>query len=200
MCAVWRRCRPGGGLSLCAGCGLREFRREDFQTLGRAAQQLSVGLAEVPEAIERLQGERKQAAKQIQMQLSELARYRAAELVRQHAMENGLRVVTLQLTPTDGDSPAYAKLLASMLTAQAEKTVAIFAWRPADTTAPATIVLARSRDLDRDCGAILRQVLGEFGGRGGGSKDMAQGSVAADRVQAVSDALARAARFDSIAC
>jgi alanyl-tRNA synthetase len=176
-------------------CGLRAVRsaRRDFQTLAEVGQQLSVGLAEVPEAIRRLQSERKQSAKQIEVHLSELARYRAAELVRQLPIENGLRLVRLHLTPAEAEGPAYAKLLASMLTAQSEKTVAIFAWRPAEEATTATIILARSSNLDLDCDATLRKALSAHNGRGGGSKEMAQGSIPQEHLLSVMETLAAAA-------
>jgi alanyl-tRNA synthetase len=40
------------------------------------------------------------------------------------------------------------------------------------------IVLAQSAGLDGDMGALLRELLAKFGGKGGGSKLFAQGSVA----------------------
>ncbi len=177
-------------------CGLRAMRtaHSDFQTLMEAGRQLSVGFAEVPEAIQRLQAEGKQAAKQIQAQISRLAAYHAAELIRMTPVEQGLRRVRLQLTSTDSESAAYAKLLAGKLTSQAENTVAIFAWSPAEKTEPATIIFARSKDVDLDCGAALRQTLNIHNGRGGGSKEMAQGSVPRENLSSSMDALATAAK------
>jgi alanyl-tRNA synthetase len=180
-------------------CGLRAMRtaRNDFQTLTAAGRQLSVGLTEVPEAIQRLQAEGKQAAKQIQAQISDLASYRAAELIRQTPVEHGLRLVQLQLTPADSDSAAYAKLLASKLTGQGEKTIAVFAWSPAGEKEFATVVFACSNDLDLDCGALLRQALSDCNGRGGGSKEMAQGSVPPEHLQTVMNALRAAVKTSS---
>jgi alanyl-tRNA synthetase len=176
-------------------CGIRAMRtaRIDFQTLTEAGRQLSVGLAEVPEAIQRLQAEGKQAAKQIQTQMSRLASYHAAELIRMTPVEQGLRLVRLQLTPSDCESATYAKLLASKLTSQSESTVAVFAWSPAEKTEPATVIFARSKDLDLDCGAVLRQTLNAHSGRGGGSKELAQGSVPPEHLSPVMDELAAAA-------
>lgn len=180
-------------------CGLRAMRaaRNDFQTLTEAGHQFSVSLKEVPEAIQRLQAEGKQNTKQIQTQISELAGYRAAELIRQTPIENGLRLVRLQLTPVDADSPAYTKLLASKLTSQGEKTVVVFAWHPAEEKEPATIIFARSGDLDLDCGAILRQALNACSGRGGGTKEMAQGSIPREHLLSVLEVLTNLASSKS---
>src|SRR6185437_199235 len=56
-------------------CGLRSARsaRSDFQNLTEAGRALSVGLAEISAAIQRLQAEGKQTAKQLQTQTLELA-------------------------------------------------------------------------------------------------------------------------------
>jgi alanyl-tRNA synthetase len=56
------------------------------------------------------------------------------------------------------------------------------------------VVLARSGDLAFDCGTVLRTMLANHGGRGGGSKDMAQGSVAVEKLQAALNDLAAQCR------
>ena len=172
-------------------CGLRAMRsaREDFHRLTEAARQLSVGLEEVPQAIARMQTEAKQATKQTLRLTTELAQYHAAELIRQTPAQAGLRLVRVSLTFADTVDTSYAKLLASKIAAQGERTVALIGWESAVANEPATVVLARSRDLDFDCGSMLREALTAHGGRGGGSKDMAQGSVPAEHLSSVMDAL-----------
>jgi alanyl-tRNA synthetase len=39
------------------------------------------------------------------------------------------------------------------------------------------VVFAQSKGLPYDMGALLRETLKEFGGKGGGAKDFAQGSM-----------------------
>ena len=177
-------------------CGLRAMRaaRNDFDTLTGAARMLAIGLMEVPEAIERYQAETRQAGKQIEAQTLQLMNYRAGDLLRQAPIENGLRLIHLQLTPADAASAAQAKLLASRLTVQGEKTTAIFSWQSAEEKEPATLIFARSRDLEFDCGVELRQTLSHYNGRGGGSKEMAQGSIPRENLAAAMNALAAAAR------
>jgi len=51
-----------------------------------------------------------------------------------------------------------------------------------DEQKDALIVLCRSRDLALDCGALLRDVLSSFGGRGGGKPEFASGSVSIEKV------------------
>ena len=99
--------------------------------------------------------------------------------------------MSLQLTPANSTDAGYAKLLASKIAAQSEKTIALISWQPDAASDPATVVLACSRDLPIDCGTLLRETVSAHGGRGGGSRDMAQGSVPAEHLQAVLTELAR---------
>lgn len=173
-------------------CGLRAARtaRNDFNRLTEAARQLSVGFEEVPQAIQRLQADAKQAAKHTLKLTNELAQYQAAELIAQTPFESGLRLIQLQLHAANQVDASYAKMLASKIAAQAKQTVAILGWKSEDSALPATVVLSRSTDLEFDCGTLLRTTLATHGGRGGGSKDMAQGSVPSEKLQTVLDELA----------
>ncbi|MGO8719458.1 MAG: alanyl-tRNA editing protein [Acidobacteriaceae bacterium] len=168
-------------------CGLRAARsaRCDFAQLTEAARQLSVGFEEVPQAIQRLQTDAKQAAKHTLRLTNELAQYHAAELVAQTPVEAGLRLVRLQLAAANQTDASYAKFLASKITAQANQTAAVIGWIPEDADALATVALSRSADLPFDCGTLLRTALTPHGGRGGGSKDMAQGSVPVKQLETV---------------
>ena len=172
------------GLRLEFVCGLRAARaaRNDFSRLTEAARQLSVGFEEVPQSIQRLQSDAKQVAKHTLKLTNELAQYQAAELIAQTPVEAGLRLIQLQLMAANQVDVAYPKMLASKIAAQAKQTVAVIGWKPEDPAAPATVVLARSSDLDLDCGTVLRTTLATHGGRGGGSKDMAQGSVPLEKL------------------
>jgi alanyl-tRNA synthetase len=49
--------------------------------------------------------------------------------------------------------------------------------------------LCRSRDLALDCGALLKDVLSSFGGRGGGKPEFASGSVPIEMVEKVLNTL-----------
>lgn len=177
-------------------CGTRAMRtaREDFQTLLEVGRLLAVGSREIPQAIERLQKDAKQTAKEMQSMIEEVVELRAAEIAREIASQVGVRIVRRNLAPPQYPSPAAAKLLASKLIAFSQQTVAIFIWRVASNESAVTIIFARSADLEFDCGTLLRETLAARGGRGGGSKDMAQGSISADRVEEAMDALTDASR------
>lgn len=164
--------------------------REDFVTLTNAARQLSVNLSETPDAIGRLLINAKATSKQTEALTGELLRYRAQELIRDTPLLGGMRWVQLQLLPPEVPDSGQAKLLASKLVAEGEKTVALVSWRPrVSEDAPATLILARSRDLGLNCGAVLKEILTKFGGRGGGSPDLAQGSADSEHLEPALEAI-----------
>lgn len=154
-------------------CGLRAVRaaRADTALLSEAAGALSVGAADVPAAVARLLNETKGGAKERQRLREELAAYHASRLAVEVPIEDGLRLVARSWKDRDRD---YVKMLAARTALAAPETVAIFC---AEETNPARIVMARSLDLDFDCGRLLREALAELGQRGGGSADLAQGEV-----------------------
>jgi alanyl-tRNA synthetase len=66
---------------------------------------------------------------------------------------------------------SYIRLLAQRLTRRESNVVALLA-ASAD---PVSLVFAQSKGMPFDMAALLKEVVGKLGGRGGGSKDMAQG-------------------------
>jgi alanyl-tRNA synthetase len=105
-------------------------------------------------------------------------------------LKTGLRLVVREWRDRDRD---YIKLLASRTAIAAPRTAVIFC---AYDTNPVRMFVARSSDLDFNCGQILREALAQVGLRGGGSADLAQGDVPSQQEAAlrasVSDAICRA--------
>lgn len=118
----------------------------------------------------------------------ELAMFRAAKLATEAPIENGLRLVVHAWRDRDRD---YVKLLASQTAAAAARTAAIFCANEAD---PVRVLVARSSDLDYNCGQILREALAYLGLRGGGSADLTQGEVPAEQEKALRGSLSDAIR------
>lgn len=177
-------------------CGLRAVHAAhlDFEGLTEAARRLSVGLTEVPEAIVRLQTELKQASRRIEIQQSELAGYQAAKLIHNAPVSSGCRILQLQLAPPEVAGPPEAKHLVAACTAQGEPVFVIAAWSPLAANEGSTLIFAQSGDFKIDCGGILRSILAAHGGRGGGTKTMAQGSIPRQSLSMAIDALVAAAR------
>ncbi len=169
-------------------CGLRAVRaaRADAGVLSQLTASLSTGAAEIPAAIERLKTEGKAGLKDRQRLREELADYHAARLAVEVPIENNVRFV--DRTWKDRD-PEYIRLLASRLTSAAPSTIVLMC---SESTNPASVVLASSRDFAFDCGAILREALSQFGLRGGGSPDFAQGEVPTEQLAALRNSVLKA--------
>jgi alanyl-tRNA synthetase len=92
--------------------------------------------------------------------------------------------------------PEYVKLLASRLTSAVPSAAVLFTSEMAD---PVSIVLARGLGLSCNCGQVLKAALLQFGLRGGGSPDFAQGEVPAAQTPALRAALLNTLRESAAA-
>lgn len=171
-------------------CGLRAVgaARADGAILSQMTALLSTGTADLPAAVGRIQVEAKANKKECQKMREELATFQAEALVIEVPMENGLRLVVRGWKNQSSD---YVKLLAARTAAVAPSTAAIFSALDSD---PVRLFVARSQNLDIDCGRILREALNHLGFRGGGSSDRAQGEVSAEHEPAVQFSLSDAIR------
>jgi alanyl-tRNA synthetase len=171
-------------------CGLRAVRvaRADAAILSESSALLSTGTAELPATVKRLLIEGKAGAKERQKLREELGAFQAAKLALEDPIENGLRLVVREWKDRDRD---YVKVLASRSAAAAPSTAVVFWAKEAD---PLRVFVARSRDLSFDCGQILREALIQFGLRGGGSADLAQGDVPREHEAALLASLTSAIR------
>jgi alanyl-tRNA synthetase len=169
-------------------CGLRAVRaaRADLAILREASGLLSVGAGELAPSVVRLLAEGKAAANERKKFREELAGFQAEKLALEAPIENGLRLLVRGWKDRDRD---YVRLLAARTAAAASRIAVIFCAEDAD---PVRVFVARSADLDFNCGQILREALVRFGLRGGGSADLAQGDVPAKQEVALRDALSEA--------
>ncbi len=153
-------------------CGFRALAaaRGDFVALGTTAERLSCGLPEVPAMVGKAIEERRaaqRAAKQLQERVT---KYEADSLLAEKAQTraDGTRVVAAVIE--EGD-PGYLGMLAARLVAQ-PRVQALLA-----TRAGGAVVFAQSEGLPDDMGALLRETVARPGGKGGGTKQFAQGSI-----------------------
>jgi alanyl-tRNA synthetase len=169
-------------------CGFRALAaaRGDFSILTQAASLLSCGLAEVPAVLGKLIEERSVEHGAVKRLEERLAEHEARELFASHppTAAGELRVIASALEEA---TPAYLGLLAAKLVAEAN-VVALLA-----SGASGHMAFAQTKGLPHDMGALLRDMLKQFGGKGGGAKDFAQGSVA-DATK-VADAVANAKKM-----
>jgi alanyl-tRNA synthetase len=153
-------------------CGYRALAvaRGDFAALGQAASLLSCGLPDVPAVLAKTIEEKRALHSTVKRLEERLAEQESRDLLAAESAEKagGVRVIARVFDDATAD---YLRLLAAKLVAEAE-VVALLA-----TRAAGQLVFAQSKGLPHDMGAMLRETLKEFGGKGGGAKDVAQGSL-----------------------
>ena len=156
---------------LCGGRALARFRALR-DAVGASTRLLSVTPAELAPTIERMQGDAKEQKRALAALHVELSRFRADELAaaaQTVELRDGssARFVARAI---DGDANAL-KSLASAVTGR-PGFIAVFA----SMTTPALVVVARSADVAAvSAQQVLARLIQEFGGRGGGKAELAQG-------------------------
>lgn len=155
-------------------CGFRALAtaRADYATLIQTASLLSCGLVEVPPVLAKMIEERRAQHSAVKRLEERLAKHEARSLLAAHApaSPNAPRVI---VTVLDDASPEYLRLLAATLVAEG-KVIALLASRSSGHVA-----LAQTKGISAgDMGAVLREALKQFKGKGGGTADFAQGSLA----------------------
>jgi alanyl-tRNA synthetase len=172
-----------GGQRLEFACGRRALDR--FRLLRDATTEslrlLSVLPGELPAAIERLQADARDQKKNIGALQTELAGYRAEALANEAEPHPQGRLL---LKALDADAGSL-KTIASAVAARAGFVAVLVS-----TRSPAVIVVARGAGVPLSAHEIVTALTREFGGRGGGKADLAQGG----GVSARSDAVLAAAR------
>jgi alanyl-tRNA synthetase len=177
----WERHRGGVRLEfLCGWRALRDSRRTHALVAGLAAS-LTVSEGEVPDAVARMSARSKDLERTIIDLQDRLVAREAADLL---AAAGGVPKVVAAVLPRDADEAA---LLAGKIIAS-PSCVAILG------AADGRLVVARSADLTFDAGAILRQAVSGYGGRGGGRPAFAQGAVPAAVVAQAVEAARAAVR------
>ena len=114
----------------------------------------------------------------------ELASAQAATLLAESPETNGRKLIVRTFSDRDLN---FLKLLAQKITRQSTA-VALLA---TNSPQPA-LIFAQSAGQPHDMGKLLKETLAKLGGRGGGSKDLAQGG--APTAEGLSAALTSAAR------
>lgn len=175
-----------GGTRVEFRCGVRALTqlREWRDALAATNRALSVSAVELAPAIERLQGENKALARTVRTLQEQLAGHVAADLVTT-AARSGDRVVVAQAL--DGWDAPGLKAIAASIAATPGACAAVFS-----ATSPALVVVARAADVPVDAGAVLKALVAQFGGKGGGKADLAQGGGLTGDIAAIVEA-ARAA-------
>jgi len=180
--------RQGWRVEFVAGLRAVATARRDFTTLSETAALFSAHIYDVPQSARKALDEIKLLRKQHEQSQEELAAAYAAVLLADAPEANGLQIVVRTLS---GRDLGFVKLLAQKLTRLSPGVVALLA-----TTSPQpSLVFAQSAGQPFDMGALMKQTMTKSGGRGGGSKDLAQGGIPnADGIEATLKAVAATLR------
>jgi len=182
--ARWERFKGGQRLEfVCGGRALRAYRSLRDATAA-SVRLLSVLPDELPGSIERLQADLKEQKRALSAQQQELARYRADELVASAESLPGAQLIACAI---DADANTLKAIAASI----ASRPGFVVALLSAST--PTLAVIARSDGLKVSAQQLISALIAQFGGRGGGRPELAQGGglvgAADDIVSAVRDML-----------
>jgi alanyl-tRNA synthetase len=163
-----------GGLRVSFVCGRRALARfaRMRAAIDDSVKRISVHPDDLPAAIGRLQDELKAQRQIIRAQQGKLAESEAASLRAGAEIANGIALVVGYAAGWDANG---IKVLASTLTTGPGVVVGLVG-----DGSPAPVVIARSEDARVDAGEVLRGLLNELGGKGGGKPGMAQGAVNAE--------------------
>jgi alanyl-tRNA synthetase len=165
--AATERFRGGSRVTfLCGGRALTGYRALR-DAVGGSVRALSVLPAELPAAIERLQGDARELRKQIKDFQSKLAIQEADALADGAVVSGDVRIVAASLSGWDAGG---LKVVAARIV-ERPRHVAVLVSEPA----PSALVVARAGGLSHDAGALLRQLVERHGGKGGGRPELAQG-------------------------
>ncbi|HXZ31456.1 MAG TPA: alanyl-tRNA editing protein [Terriglobales bacterium] len=157
---------------VCGGRAVRMARR-DYNALSEAAALFSSQLWDVPDQIRKNVEESKLVRKQKEDALDQLAELMALSALHDQAETNGRKIVVRTFSDRD---IGFAKLFAQKVTRAGTPAIALVASR---VDPPGLVFAQTSGGATGDMGALLKQVLSSVGGRGGGSRDFAQGGVPA---------------------
>jgi alanyl-tRNA synthetase len=176
--------RQGWRVEFVAGQRAVATARRDFTALTETAALFSAHIYDVPQQAQKSLDELRSWRKQWERSQEELAAAQAAALLAETPEIKGRKIVVQSLADREMN---FVKLLAQKLTRLSPSAVALLA-----TTSPQpSLVFAQSAGQPFDMGALMKETMTRLGGRGGGSKDLAQGGLTnSDGIAASLEALA----------
>jgi len=178
------RVRQGWRVEFACGQRAVSTARHDFNTLTEAAALFSGHIWDVPQQVRKSLEEIRAVRKSSEHLLEELAELQAARLLAEATTVGGRKLIVRVFSDRD---LTFIRLLAQKLTHLEANLVALLA----ASSEQSSLVFAQSEGMPFDMGALLKETLNELGGRGGGSRDMAQGG--APRAAGVEAALEKIA-------
>ena len=163
----WERFK--GGTRLEFKCGVRALRgyRGLRDVVSSSARQVSAAAHDLPDAIQRLQSELKESSRHARTIAERLATYEAEALAARAVDVERVRLVVEAVEDADVNG---LKSMAQTIAGRAGHVAILLT-----ASAPRSVVIARAVDVALDASALLKQMTLQFGGRGGGRPELAQG-------------------------
>jgi alanyl-tRNA synthetase len=154
-------------------CGKRAVAtaRRDYTVLAESGGLLSSHVWDIPQQVRKVQEESRASRKSREQLLEELADLYASRLLAETPESGGRKIIVRTFPDRD---LTFIKLLAQRLTRQSAGVVAFLGI----TSDQPALVFAQSSGQPFEMGGLMKEMLARVGGRGGGSKDMAQGGPA----------------------
>jgi alanyl-tRNA synthetase len=176
--------RQGWRVEFVAGQRAVATARRDFTALTETAALFSAHIYDVQQQAQKSLDELRSWRKQWERSQEELAAAQAAALLAETPEIKGRKIVVQSLADREIN---FVKLLAQKLTRLSPSAVALLA----STSPQPSLVFAQSAGQPFDMGGLMKETMTKLGGRGGGSKDLAQGGLtSADGIAAALEALA----------
>ena len=182
--------RQGYRVEFIAGQRAVATARHDFTALTETAALFSAHIYDVPQQAAKSLDAIKSLRKQREQSEEDLAVAQAAAILAETAESGGRKLIRRIFADREMNS---LKLLAQKLIRLSPNAVVLLG-----SAAPQpALVFAQSTGQPFDMGALMKQMVAKFAGRGGGSKDMAQGGLS--DAGAIDAALSEAAKFLDVA-
>jgi alanyl-tRNA synthetase len=162
--------RQGWRVEFVAGQRAVATARRDFSALAEAGATFSAHIYDVPQQIRKSLEEIRKLRKQREQSLEELAEVQAIALLAETRATEGRKLVTRTFSDREMN---FLKLLAQKLTRLDANVVVLLG----STSPQPSLVFAQSPGLSNDVGSLMKATVASLGGRGGGSRDMAQGGI-----------------------
>jgi alanyl-tRNA synthetase len=164
----FEKVRQGYRVEFVAGQRAVATARRDFTALTETAALFSANIYDVPQQAHKSLDEVRALRKAFEQSQDELAAAQAASLLAETPATDGRKVIVRVFVDRELN---FLKLLAQKLTRQSSPVIALLA-----TTSPQpALVFAQSPGQPNNMGALLKDAAAAHGGRGGGTKDLAQG-------------------------
>lgn len=161
--------RMKGGTRVEFVCGSRALKaaRGDFLALTELGRLLSTSHERVPASVKKQAEELRAVFRAQEKQAKRLAEYRASELLQAAPEKNGRKIARHVF---DAEEHLEAKMVAHAM-AKRPSSVGLIGVKGE----PATLYFAQSPGGPSDMVNVLRQIAAQVGGKGGGTRDFAQG-------------------------